>query len=43
MTGRQSQPLRFGVFLPPQNVVGLNPTLVFRRAVELGVQLERVG
>jgi limonene 1,2-monooxygenase len=43
MTGRQSQPLSFGVFLPPQNVVGLNPTLVFRRAVELAVHLDRLG
>jgi limonene 1,2-monooxygenase len=35
--------LRFGVFYPPQNVVGLNPTLAIRRAVELAVHLDQLG
>lgn len=39
----RSQPLRFGVFMPPQNVVGLNPTLAIRRAVELAVHLDQLG
>ncbi|OLT16158.1 monooxygenase [Pseudonocardia sp. CNS-139] len=37
------RPLRFGVFVPPQNVVGLNPTLAIRRAVELAVHLDQLG
>lgn len=41
MTRRR--PLKFGVFIPPQNVVGLNPTLAIRRAVELAEHLDRLG
>lgn len=37
------QPLKFGVFVPPQNVIGLNPTLAIRRAVELAVHLDQLG
>ena len=35
--------LRFGVFYPPQNIVGINPTLAIRRAVELAVHLDQLG
>lgn len=35
--------LRFGVFYPSQNVVGLNPTLALRRSVELAVHLDQLG
>ncbi|MFC4948719.1 LLM class flavin-dependent oxidoreductase [Pseudonocardia sp. GCM10023141] len=35
--------LKFGVFYPPQNVVGLNPTLALRRSVELAVHLDQLG
>lgn len=38
-----ANPLKFGVFVPPQNVVGLNPTLAIRRAVELAVHLDELG
>jgi limonene 1,2-monooxygenase len=37
------RPLKFGVFIPPQNVVGLNPTLAIRRAIELAVHLDHLG
>jgi limonene 1,2-monooxygenase len=44
MTTSQGRlPLKFGVFVPPQNVVGLNPTLAIRRAVELAEHLDRLG
>jgi limonene 1,2-monooxygenase len=43
MTGKRAQPLKFGVFFPPQNVVGINPTLALRRAVELADHLDRLG
>jgi limonene 1,2-monooxygenase len=43
MTTTQARPLRFGVFIPPQNVVGLNPTLAIRRALELAGHLDRLG
>lgn len=35
--------VKFGVFIPPQNVVGLNPTLAINRVVELAEHLERLG
>ncbi|HZZ50630.1 MAG TPA: LLM class flavin-dependent oxidoreductase, partial [Pseudonocardia sp.] len=35
--------LKFGVFFPPQNVIGLNPTLAMRRCIELAVHLDRLG
>ncbi|MDT7708889.1 MAG: limonene 1,2-monooxygenase [Pseudonocardiales bacterium] len=35
--------VKFGVFYPPQNVVGLNPTLALRRSVELAVHLDQLG
>lgn len=38
-----TRPLKFGVFVPPQNVIGLNPTLAIRRAVELAVHLDQLG
>ena len=38
-----TNPLRFGVFVPPQNVIGLNPTLAIRRAVELAEHLDQLG
>jgi len=38
-----TQDLRFGVFVPPQNIVGMNPTLALRRAVELAVHLDQLG
>lgn len=43
MTDSPRRPLKFGVFFPPQNVVGLNPTLAIRRAVELAVHLDQLG
>jgi limonene 1,2-monooxygenase len=36
-------PLKFGVFVPPQNVVGLSPTLAIRRAIDLAVHLDQLG
>ncbi len=39
----QSFPMKFGVFLPPQNKVGLNPNLAIHRVVELIEHLERLG
>jgi limonene 1,2-monooxygenase len=35
--------LKFGVFIPPQNRVGLNPNLAIRRTVELIQELDRLG
>ncbi len=35
--------LKFGVFIPPQNRVGLNPNLAIRRTVDLIVELDRLG
>jgi limonene 1,2-monooxygenase len=40
---RRAGRLKFGVFIPPQNRVGLNPNLAIRRAVELIVELDRLG
>ncbi|CAN5227794.1 LLM class flavin-dependent oxidoreductase [soil metagenome] len=36
-------PLKFGVFLPPQNIVGINPTLAIRRTLELAEHLDQLG
>ncbi|MFR9806079.1 LLM class flavin-dependent oxidoreductase [Pseudonocardia sp. RS010] len=36
-------PLKFGVFVPPQNVIGLSPTVAIRRAIELAVHLDQLG
>lgn len=35
--------IKFGVFIPPQNRVGLNPNLAIRRCVELIEHLDRFG
>jgi limonene 1,2-monooxygenase len=35
--------LKFGVFVPPQNKVGLNPHLAIRRAIELVQHLDALG
>ena len=35
--------LKFGVFVPPQNKVGLNPHLAIRRVIELVQHLDRLG
>jgi limonene 1,2-monooxygenase len=35
--------LKFGVFVPPQNKVGLNPHLAIRRVIELVCHLDRLG
>jgi limonene 1,2-monooxygenase len=35
--------MRFGVFIPPQNKVGLNPHLAIRRAIELVCHLDSLG
>ena len=43
MTTAPATPLKFGAFVPPQNVVGLNPTLAIRRTIELAVHLEQLG
>jgi limonene 1,2-monooxygenase len=43
MAFTSANPLKFGVFFPPQNVVGINPTLAIRRAVELAEHLDRLG
>lgn len=43
MADQQHSPVKFGVFLPPQNVIGLNPTLAIRRTVELAVHLDQLG
>jgi limonene 1,2-monooxygenase len=43
MTTMQSKPLKFGAFVPPQNVVGLNPTLAIRRVIELAEHLDQLG
>lgn len=39
----QSFPMKFGVFVPPQNKVGLNPNLAIRRVVQLIEHLEELG
>jgi limonene 1,2-monooxygenase len=43
MATNQTGPLKFGVFVPPQNVIGLNPTLAIRRAVQLAEHLDQLG
>lgn len=43
MNGAQSQGLKFGVFLPPQNKVGLNPSLAIRRTIQLAEHLDQLG
>jgi len=35
--------MKFGVFIPPQNKVGLNPHLAIRRVLELVCHLDRIG
>jgi limonene 1,2-monooxygenase len=40
---KRSGQMRFGVFIPPQNKVGLNPHLAIHRAVELVEHLDRLG
>ena len=35
--------MKFGVFVPPQNKVGLNPHLAIRRVIELVQHLDRLG
>lgn len=40
---RRAGRLKFGVFIPPQNRVGLSPNLAIRRTVELIVELDRLG
>ena len=42
MSLRRGQ-MKFGVFIPPQNRVGLNPNLAIRRCVELIEHLDRFG
>lgn len=42
MSLRKGQ-MKFGVFIPPQNRVGLNPNLAIRRCVELIEHLDRFG
>ena len=42
MTLRRGQ-LKFGVFIPPQNRVGINPSLAIRRCVDLIEHLDRFG
>lgn len=39
----QSFPMKFGVFVPPQNKIGLNPNLAIRRVVQLIEHLEELG
>lgn len=39
----QSFPMKFGVFVPPQNRIGLNPNLAIRRVVQLIEHLEQLG
>jgi limonene 1,2-monooxygenase len=43
MTTIYTKPLKFGAFVPPQNVVGLNPTLALRRTIELAEHLDQLG
>ena len=43
MTSLTDKPLKFGVFVPPQNVVGLNPTIAIRRTIELAEHLDQLG
>lgn len=40
---RRSGRMKFGVFIPPQNKVGLNPHLAIKRAIELTEHLDRLG
>lgn len=40
---RRSGRMKFGVFIPPQNVVGLNPHLAIHRAIELTEHLDALG
>jgi limonene 1,2-monooxygenase len=40
---KRSGRLKFGVFVPPQNKVGLNPHLAIRRVIELVCHLDRLG
>ena len=42
MSKRAGQ-MKFGVFIPPQNKVGLNPHLAIRRVLELVCHLDRIG
>lgn len=42
MSLRRGQ-MKFGVFIPPQNRVGLNPNLAIRRCVELVEHLDQFG
>jgi limonene 1,2-monooxygenase len=39
----RSDRMKFGVFVPPQNKVGLNPHLAIKRALELTGHLDRLG
>jgi limonene 1,2-monooxygenase len=41
--GWRERGIRFGVFIPPQNKVGMNPNLAIRRVVELIEHLDRLG
>jgi limonene 1,2-monooxygenase len=43
VTGVQSEPLRFGIFLAPFHPVGQNPTLALRRDLDLIVHLDALG
>lgn len=43
MAQPQTDRVKFGVFIPPQNVVGLNPTLAIKRAVQLAEHLDQLG
>ena len=38
-----SNPLRFGVFLPPMHKTGINPTLALHRDLQLMEHLDRLG
>ncbi len=40
---KRSNRMKFGVFIPPQNKVGLNPHLAINRAIELTEHLDRLG
>ncbi len=39
----QAFPMKFGVFVPPQNKIGLNPNLAIRRVLQLIDHLEELG
>lgn len=43
MAQPQTDRVKFGVFIPPQNVVGLNPTLAIKRAIQLAEHLDQLG